>query len=153
MKRSEGLVGSYARPLPFPCEISCSHDRWPRHRGRWDEYRESLPAALVEVAEFESSAEALRVAVVVAMPGLLQTRDHARASFAQSVPPLRADLLEQRVSFRIKRQAVLYGERPVRYTAIIHEAALRMSFGGPEVVGSSCATSLRRGSRTTSGSW
>lgn len=105
-----------------------------RHRGWWDDYRESLPAALVEVAEFESDAEALRVAVVVAMPGLLQTREHARASFAQSVPPLRADQLEQRVSFRLKRQAVLHGERSVPYTAIIHEAALRMGFGGPEVV-------------------
>lgn len=36
------------------------------------------------------------------------------------------------MSFRIKRQAVLYREdRPTPYEAIIHEAALRMKVGGP----------------------
>lgn len=41
--------------------------------------------------------------------------------------------IEHRVSYRIKRQAVLYGENPTPLTAIVHEAALRMGFGGSEV--------------------
>ncbi|MGW3565991.1 DUF5753 domain-containing protein [Streptomyces sp. NPDC000941] len=41
--------------------------------------------------------------------------------------------MEHHVSFRVKRQAVLYGDRPTPLTAIVHEAALRMGFGGPEV--------------------
>jgi hypothetical protein len=38
------------------------------------------------------------------------------------------------LSYRIKRQAILFRERPTPHTAIIHEAALRMRFGGPITV-------------------
>lgn len=37
------------------------------------------------------------------------------------------------MSFRIRRQAVLYRDTPAPLTAILHEAALRMKFGGVEV--------------------
>lgn len=105
-------------------------------RGRvwWDEYRELLPMALVEVAELEHEATALRVAVLVTMPGLLQTSDHARASYGQSVPSLHPYEIEHRAAFRVRRQGVLHGDSPLPYTAIVHEAALRMGVGGPEVV-------------------
>ncbi|MEU7147760.1 helix-turn-helix transcriptional regulator [Streptomyces sp. NPDC045470] len=105
-----------------------------RSRGWWDEYRELLPVALVEVAELEHEATALRVAVLVTMPGLLQTAEHVRASYDQSVPALRPFEVEHRTAFRIRRQGVLHGEAPVPYTAIVHEAALRMGIGGVDVV-------------------
>jgi transcriptional regulator with XRE-family HTH domain len=104
-----------------------------RERGWWDEYREMLPASVVEFAEFEHIATAMRVAVSTTMPGLLQTLDHARVSFKYSVPSLRAHELEHRASFRVKRQVVLHGQQPMPYTAIIHEAALRLGYAGPEV--------------------
>lgn len=104
-----------------------------RERGWWDEYRELLPAGLIEVAECEQWATSVRVGVVVSVPGLVQTLEHARAVFRQSVPQLRPDEIEHRASFRVKRQAVLFREAPLPYTALVHEAALRMRFGGPEV--------------------
>ncbi|MFC9428443.1 helix-turn-helix domain-containing protein [Streptomyces sp. NPDC056987] len=104
-----------------------------RERGWWDEYRELLSASLVECAELENDATSLRVAAVMNVPGLLQTAAHARVSFKQSVPSLRAHELEHRTSFRMKRQAALYGEPAMRYTAIVHEAVLRLGFAGPEV--------------------
>lgn len=105
-----------------------------RGRGWWDEYRELLPPSLVEVAEFEADATELRVGVVVTMPGLVQTLDHARAAFQQSVPALPPHEIEHRVSFRIKRQAILFGAPPLPYTAIVHEAALRIRAGSPDVM-------------------
>jgi hypothetical protein len=63
----------------------------------------------------------------------LQTIDHARELFRQVVPELSPPDIEHRVSFRIKRQDVLFRERPTPYAAIVHEAALRMQFGGPTV--------------------
>lgn len=105
-----------------------------RGRGWWDEYRELLPPSLVEVAEFEADATEMRVGVVVTMPGLVQTLDHARAAFQQSVPALRPHEIEHRASFRIKRQAVLFAARPLPYTAIVHEAALRIQAGSPDVM-------------------
>jgi transcriptional regulator with XRE-family HTH domain len=104
-----------------------------RERGWWEEYRETLPPRFLDVAEMEHHAVALRVAQVINIPGLLQTPEHARALFRQAVPGLRPHEIEYRISHRIKRQAILHREQPPQYTAIIHEAALRMRFGGGEV--------------------
>ncbi|GGZ88177.1 helix-turn-helix domain-containing protein [Streptomyces bluensis] len=104
-----------------------------RTRGWWEEYREHLPAALVDLAELEHHATGLRAALIVHVPALLQTTDHARALFRQVAPPMRQYEIEHRLTHRIKRQGVLHRENPPSYTATIHEAALRMGFGGPSV--------------------
>ncbi|GGS04765.1 transcriptional regulator [Streptomyces humidus] len=104
-----------------------------RTRGWWEEYRDTLPPRLLDLAELEHHATALRVTQVINIPGLLQTPEHARALFREAVPPLRPHEIEFRISHRIKRQAILHREQPPSYTAIVHEAALRMQFGGREV--------------------
>jgi len=104
-----------------------------RTRGWWEEYRDTMPAPLLDLAEMEHHATALRVAQVINIPGLLQTPDHARALFRVAVPALKPHEIEHHVSHRVKRQVVLFRDQPVPYTAIIHEAALRMQFGGREV--------------------
>ncbi|MET7914621.1 helix-turn-helix transcriptional regulator [Streptomyces avermitilis] len=104
-----------------------------RTRGWWEEYREILPAVLLDLAEVEHHATALRTAVTVHIPGLFQTTDYAREIFRQDVPEMSPPDIEHRVSFRVKRQAVLYRDTPTPHQAIIHEAALRMKFGGPSV--------------------
>ncbi|MEV5594708.1 Scr1 family TA system antitoxin-like transcriptional regulator [Streptomyces sp. NPDC052496] len=101
-----------------------------RKRGWWQEYREILPLGLLDIAELEHHAVELRTAQTATLPGLLQTADHARATFEQVIPPLPPPEVEHRVSHRIKRQAILFGEAGTPYTAVIHEAALRMQFGG-----------------------
>ncbi|MFD7990514.1 helix-turn-helix domain-containing protein [Streptomyces mexicanus] len=100
----------------------------------WDSYRDHLPAGLIDLAELEYHASALRVALVIHIPALLQTTDHARALFKEAVPPLRPYEIEHRVSHRIKRQEILYRENPPPYTAVIHECALHMGYGGSETV-------------------
>lgn len=104
-----------------------------RTRGWWEEYRDTLPPRLLDLAELEHHATALRVTQVINIPGLLQTPEHARALFREAVPALRPHEIEYRISHRIKRQAVLHREEPPPYTAIVHEAALRMQFGGRDV--------------------
>ncbi|MDX2679211.1 helix-turn-helix domain-containing protein [Streptomyces sp. NY05-11A] len=104
-----------------------------RKRGWWEEYRDHLPSGLLDLAELEYHATALRVSVTVHMPGLLQTSEHARATMREAVPPLRPYEIEHRVSYRVKRQAVLFEGTPTPYAAVVHEAALRMGFGGPDI--------------------
>ncbi|GGY96398.1 helix-turn-helix domain-containing protein [Streptomyces poonensis] len=105
-----------------------------RKRGWWEEYRELLPAPLLDLAEVEHYGSALRTAHTSGIPGLLQTMDHAREVFRQVVPELSPPEVEHRTSFRIKRQGIIFNNRnPVPYQAVIHEAALRMRFGGRDV--------------------
>ncbi|WP_055546297.1 helix-turn-helix domain-containing protein [Streptomyces kanamyceticus] len=104
-----------------------------RTRGWWEEYREILPQRLLDLAELEHHADALRVAQALHIPGLLQTAQHARALFADAVPPRLPHEIEHLMSYRIKRQAVLHRGTPLPYTALIHEAALHMRVGGPAV--------------------
>ncbi|KUL30101.1 helix-turn-helix domain-containing protein [Streptomyces regalis] len=104
-----------------------------RARGWWEEYRDHAPVALVDLAELEHHAVALRAALIIHIPALLQTTDHARALFQQVAPPMRQYEIEHRLTHRMKRQGVLHRENPPPYTATIHEAALRMGFGGPVV--------------------
>ncbi|MFI2072558.1 MULTISPECIES: helix-turn-helix domain-containing protein [Streptomyces] len=103
-----------------------------RSRGWWWEYQGTLPAGLLDLAEAERHATCLRVAQAITIPGLLQTPEHARAIFREFVPTLMPHEVEYRVSHRIKRQEILFRSDPPPYTAIIHEAALRMQFGGAE---------------------
>ncbi|MGW0824840.1 helix-turn-helix domain-containing protein [Streptomyces sp. NPDC002845] len=104
-----------------------------RKRGWWEEYRELLPNSLLDLAEVEHHSTGLRAGTTAHIPGLLQIHDHAREVFRQVVPELSPPDIEHRLSFRIKRQAILFRDSPTRYRAVIHEAALRMQFGGPAV--------------------
>ncbi|MEU6820640.1 helix-turn-helix transcriptional regulator [Streptomyces atriruber] len=138
-----GRVGvSAERVRTLACNYTCSDKALveaiadmtgDRKRGWWEEYREILPAGLLDLAEVEHHATRLRTAITVHIPGLLQTTDHARELFRQVVPEFPPPDVEHRVSFRIKRQAVLFQDLPTPYLAIVHEAALRMQFGGPLV--------------------
>ncbi|MZD17114.1 helix-turn-helix domain-containing protein [Streptomyces sp. SID5476] len=105
-----------------------------RKRGWWEEYRELLSSGLLDLAEAEHHAHSLRSTTTARVPGLLQTREYALEIFRQAVVELSPPDIEHRLSFRIKRQAVLFrGENPTPYAAIVHEAALRMKVGGPTV--------------------
>ncbi|MFG2672417.1 helix-turn-helix domain-containing protein [Streptomyces sp. NPDC048445] len=104
-----------------------------RTRGWWEEYREILPSDALDLAELEHHAQTMRVASVIHIPGLLQTREHARVVIGDVVPALAPYEVEHRVSHRLKRQVVLQGSEPTPVTAIVHEAALRMGFGGASI--------------------
>jgi transcriptional regulator with XRE-family HTH domain len=103
-----------------------------RRSNWWEEYREILPAAMLDLAEMEHYARSISMSQVVHLPGLLQTVDYARLVFQQSSHQLPQPEVEFRLSFRIKRQKILFDEEPTPFRAIIHEAALRMQFGGTD---------------------
>jgi transcriptional regulator with XRE-family HTH domain len=103
-----------------------------RHRGWWEQYREELPASFLDIAEFEWHATEIRFSVLAHLPGLLQTEEHIRAMFDLADPPLPHLQVLARTTHRLKRRQILDGENPPAFQAIIHEAALRMQFGGPK---------------------
>ncbi|MFH8294824.1 helix-turn-helix domain-containing protein [Streptomyces sp. NPDC018059] len=102
-------------------------------RGWWERYRGSLSQGLLDIAELESYAVCMRTAHTAHIPGLLQTSDHALELFRAVLPPLPEHETALRLAYRVERQKVLEGEGPPEYIAIVHEAALRMQFGGRTV--------------------
>ncbi|MFD6288844.1 helix-turn-helix domain-containing protein [Streptomyces anthocyanicus] len=94
-----------------------------RGRGWWEEYRGLLPPSFLDLAELEQHAVYLRSFENLHVPGLLQTEEHVRATYASPVSTLSEEQIEARVAFRLRRQTVL---DEADYEVVIHEAALRV---------------------------
>lgn len=105
-----------------------------RISGWWEDYRGDLPADALDLAELEHHAVGIRAVQIMHMPGLLQTEDYARAVFAEAVPSPSPLNLRRLLSHRLKRRDVLDRPEPPTCTFLIHEAALRMQYGGHKVV-------------------
>jgi hypothetical protein len=119
-----------------------------QEHGWWEQYRGTLPQGLLDIAELEWHAKRLLTAQTVHLPGLLHTEDYARAVFSAVLPPLSRLEIELRVNHRIERQRILDKEIARPYVGYVHEAALRMQFGGRKVTQAQldhfCATSERK---------
>ncbi|MGW0731345.1 helix-turn-helix domain-containing protein [Streptomyces sp. NPDC002851] len=130
------------RVRTLACNCECSDQEYVdalaqmagrKTRGWWERYRGSLPAGHLDIAEAEWHAKRLRGANFVHLPGILQTSDHALAVFRTNVPPMSDHEVALRVAHRVERAQILGGGDPMPYVALIHEAALRMRFGGRKV--------------------
>lgn len=104
-----------------------------RITGWWEDYRDVLTSGASDLAELEHHAVGIRCVQMLYMPGLLQHEDYVRAVFAEAVPPRSVNTQRRQLSHRLKRRDVLNKENPPAAAFLIHEAALRMTFGGPEV--------------------
>ncbi|MER7731982.1 helix-turn-helix transcriptional regulator [Streptomyces erythrochromogenes] len=133
-ERVRTLAGHYGCPDPELVDLLAAMAR-EREKGWWEPHRRpGLPPGLLDICELEHHAAGLHTAVTTHIPGLLQTEAHARAVFGAADPPLPASELHARLALRMGRQQVFARERPPLYEALVHEAALRMRFGGPGVV-------------------
>ncbi|MFI9236338.1 helix-turn-helix domain-containing protein [Streptomyces sp. NPDC053079] len=104
-----------------------------RERGWWEQFRGTLPAGLLDIAELEWHAVRVQTSQVMHLPGLLQTEDYARSIFEAVLPRLPRLEVELRVAHRMQRRQVFERAEPLGYVGFIHEAALRMQFGGRKV--------------------
>ncbi|MER7788102.1 helix-turn-helix transcriptional regulator [Streptomyces sp. NPDC097640] len=104
-----------------------------RGRGWWDEYDGKMAATALDLAELEFRAVSLRAVQIMHIPGLLQTEDYAKAVFSIAEPEPTPAQLRVSLSFRLRRRDVLDRDDPPPCTFLIHEAALRMEFGGAKV--------------------
>ncbi|MFD5253764.1 helix-turn-helix domain-containing protein [Streptomyces bobili] len=133
---------SAERLRTLACNCDCDDEAYvdalvemaqPAERGWWEQYRGSLPTGILDIAELEHHAVRIRSIHVVHMPGLLQSSDHAQAVFKAALPPLPEHEVALRIAHRLERQRILEGDTPTAYVGILHEAALRMQFGGRKV--------------------
>ncbi|MGV9268832.1 helix-turn-helix domain-containing protein [Kitasatospora sp. NPDC003701] len=104
-----------------------------RTKGWWEEHRGLVSAGLLDISEVEHYSLGIATYQICHVPGLMQTEDTAREIFREVYPPLRPLNVEARVENRMRRSELLTRSNPIEYEAIVHEAALRMMFGGPAV--------------------
>ncbi len=97
-------------------------------------YEEYLPEQYTVYIGFEGEASSLSNYETVFVPGLLQIEDYARAVIRGVVPAITEEQVEQRVEVRMRRQDVFKRTDPMRFWAVIDEAAIRRQVGGAEIM-------------------
>lgn len=105
-----------------------------------------LPEQLRTLISHENQASLIYQFDGLRIPGLLQTKDYARAVVERdvTVPPTE---VESRVQARMSRQTLFGRDRHPDFVYFIHEAALRVLVGNAEVMSEQLHQLLRLGVR------
>jgi transcriptional regulator with XRE-family HTH domain len=96
--------------------------------------RAQYPAFFRDAARLEAEAVELHVYASMAVPGLLQTEEYARAVFAMRRPLLDEDTVAQRVAARLARQEIFSRAPLPTISFVIEEVAMRRPLGGQRVI-------------------
>ncbi|MCT9933810.1 helix-turn-helix domain-containing protein [Planotetraspora sp. A-T 1434] len=102
--------------------------------GWWHRFNDLLPSWFQAYVGLEEAAERIRTYEVQFVPGLLQTKEYARAVIMAGAVGAAPEEIARRVDLRLERQRVLDGDRSPLFWAVIDEAALRRPIGGVEVM-------------------
>jgi transcriptional regulator with XRE-family HTH domain len=97
-------------------------------------YSAALPSRLKMYLDLEREAAEIIAFDNFLVHGLLQTPDYARAIVAAEQPDAGAELADQVIAMRGKRQELLQSRPPLRLSFILDEVALHRDFGGPIVM-------------------
>ncbi|MGI5417098.1 helix-turn-helix domain-containing protein [Actinomadura luteofluorescens] len=99
--------------------------------GWWQPFGDVIPSWFEPYLGLEQGAVLVRVYEAQDVPDLLQTRDYARALIAARHPEAGAEEIERRVELRMRRRRVFERPDPLRLWAVLDEATLRRTVGGP----------------------
>ena len=102
--------------------------------GWWQAYSDELRPVYESFIGFEDEADAVWNYESLFVPGLLQTEAYARALIRGVLPAVDREQVEQRVEVRLRRQAVLSRDQPLRLWAICDEAALHRVVGSATIM-------------------
>ncbi|OWA12496.1 transcriptional regulator [Streptomyces sp. CS113] len=96
--------------------------------------RAQFPAFFRDAARLEGEAVELHVYATKAVPGLLQSEEYARAVFTMWRPLLPDEVIDERVTARLARQAIFARSPQPTLSFVIEEAVLRRPLGGRTVM-------------------
>lgn len=102
--------------------------------GWWQSYQGAVPEWLHTYIGLEQAASVIRTYEVQFVPGLLQTREYARAVVELAHDDAPEAEIQHRVSLRMRRQQTLFGPRAPHLWAVVDEAALRRPVGGVDTM-------------------
>ncbi|MFI9647884.1 helix-turn-helix domain-containing protein [Streptomyces sp. NPDC052040] len=96
--------------------------------------RAQYPPFFQDAAKLEKEAVALHLFAVQAVPGLLQTGEYARAVFTMRRPLLDEEVVDQRVTARLARQAIFSRKPAPIISFVMEEMILHRRLGGKAVM-------------------
>ncbi|MFO7249660.1 MAG: helix-turn-helix transcriptional regulator [Actinomycetes bacterium] len=102
--------------------------------GWWHKYSDLLPSWFEVYVGLEEAASIIRTYEIQFIPGLLQSRDYARAVISIGHPRASKEEIDRRIELRERRQQRLLGPDAPTLWAVVDEAAVRRPFGGPKVM-------------------
>ncbi|TDP97120.1 helix-turn-helix domain-containing protein [Labedaea rhizosphaerae] len=105
--------------------------REARQKGWWHAYNEVFTGSFVGL---EQDATSLHTHQALLVPGLLQTERYTRAVHRAIRPDVQESEVDRRVKARLERQRLLTDHNPPEYWAVIDEAVLNRTVGGPSVM-------------------
>ena len=128
------LLTLYGVTVPEEREALLKLARDANSPGWWHRYTDVLPTWFQAYLGLEAAASLIRTYEVQFVPGLLQTRDYARAVVLLGHGRAAPGEIERRVELRMQRQHLLRRESPSQLWVVLDEAVLRRPVGGPEVM-------------------
>ncbi|MFE0174129.1 Scr1 family TA system antitoxin-like transcriptional regulator [Streptomyces sp. NPDC059002] len=96
--------------------------------------KSKYPDHFAEAAEAEAVATAIREYAPQLIPGLLQTREYARAVFRDGRPTAPDDEIDELVAARLERAHLLDDPTTPLLWTVLDEAVIRRQVGGPAVM-------------------
>ncbi len=103
-----------------------------RERAWWDEYSQVYRQQFLNFLAYEDSASRIRQFETLAVPGLLQTADYARAVFRAYL--VEESRIDRAVKVRLSRQQLLTRPDSPEAIFMIDEAVIHRQVGGPTVM-------------------
>ncbi|MFI6478889.1 helix-turn-helix domain-containing protein [Nonomuraea sp. NPDC050663] len=123
-----GVEDTKARQAVLDLVVQANEPGW------WQRFNDLLPTWFQSYVGLEEAASRIRTYEVQFVPGLLQTKEYARAVVTAGVAGISQDEIARRVDLRLERQRVLDRPDGPIFWAVIDEAALRRPIGGGEVM-------------------
>ncbi|MER6949970.1 helix-turn-helix transcriptional regulator [Nonomuraea sp. NPDC000554] len=123
-----GVVEDEARRAVLDLVATANEPGW------WHRFNDILPTWFQAYVGLEEAAARIRTYEVQFVPGLLQTKEYARAVVTAGSAGVGAEEIARRVDLRLERQRVFERPEGPVFWAVIDEAALRRPIGGAEVM-------------------
>jgi hypothetical protein len=123
-----GVVDEQARSSVLDLVLTANEPGW------WHRFNDLLPSWFQAYVGLEEAAARIRTYEVQFVPGLLQTKEYAKAVITAGAAGVGGEEIARRVDLRLERQRALDRPGGPIFWAVIDEAALRRPIGGAEVM-------------------
>ncbi|MEU3529541.1 helix-turn-helix transcriptional regulator [Streptomyces sp. NPDC038707] len=117
-------------------ELQDIHDllRQVRQETRGSQFSDVTPDFLRRLIELEKSAVHIRAYENCVVPGLLQTREYAKAVIEAAIPEADEVTVSRHLQVRKERWELYSNAQDTEITAVLDEGVLRRMVGGPEIM-------------------